>query len=160
MTDKSLVNLMAELDIGRWTLPSAAIEIPRITTPAEMVYQVIMKQIIDFESGLDDMTEIGARLVGGPDNSVFHIDHVECKNPNLILFFGRNEHGRPLQLIQCVSQVNVLLTALPKQTEDHIGSGSGRTPLVTEIEALDPSRLDGAATGELPGSYGDSALNP
>jgi hypothetical protein len=35
----------------------------------------------------------------------------------MLIFHGVNEHDKPVQLLQHVSQLNILLTALPKETE-------------------------------------------
>ncbi len=90
---------------------------PRPPSAAEAMYRRLVHQIAEFESQLDDDDEIGARLVSAPDSSVFHIVRLEFRNPELIVFHGSNEHGKPVQLLQHVTQLNVLLTALPKETE-------------------------------------------
>ena len=38
--------------------------------------------------------------------------------PDMILFMGKNQFGRPVRLVQHYEQVSILLTALPKQTEE------------------------------------------
>jgi len=77
----------------------------------------IAKQIAEFESQLDDNEDVGARLVTSSNNLTFHILNLEYREPDLIIFHGTNEHNKPLQLLQHVTQINILLTALPKELE-------------------------------------------
>jgi hypothetical protein len=71
--------------------------------------------IQDFESTLDPDHEVGARLVSFGETLVFHIDAISWWNPSLIRFDGIDDNGDPVQLIQHVSQISVLLLKLPKQ---------------------------------------------
>jgi hypothetical protein len=89
----------------------------RPPSAAESRFMRLAHQIARFEESLHDDEEIGARLVSAPNNSVFHVTNLEYRNPDLIIFHGTNEHNKPLQLIQHVTQLNVLLTALPKESE-------------------------------------------
>jgi hypothetical protein len=106
-------------EIGNWTIPKGAFEItpPRFVSPAESMFGRIAKQIAEFESQLDDNEDVGARLVTSSNNLTFHILNLEYREPDLIIFHGTNEHNKPLQLLQHVTQINILLTALPKELE-------------------------------------------
>ena len=57
--------------------------------------------------------EIGARLVSFGQGEVIHVLDVDYRGPDLITFEGTNADGRPVLLLQHISQVNVLLVALP-----------------------------------------------
>jgi hypothetical protein len=83
--------------------------------PASWTYERLVKQIQDFESGLSSDEEIGARLVGTPGAGVLHVEDAGYWGPDLLFFYGTNEHGKAVQLIQHYTQVNLLLTALPKE---------------------------------------------
>ncbi len=87
--------------------------------PAEWMYERLVKRIVAFEAELSQDEEIGARLVAtpGPDG-ILHVEDVSYWGPDMIMFVGQNQHGRPVELIQHYSQLNLLLTALPKQTEE------------------------------------------
>lgn len=97
------------LDISRLQMPT--------TNPAKWTYERIVRSIIEFEKDLNQGQEIGARLVSFTDRDVIHIDDVGYWGPDMIMFYGRNVDGNPVQLIQHISQVSVLLVALPKEHE-------------------------------------------
>ena len=60
-------------------------------------------------------SEIGARLVTFGNQEVIHIEDVGYWGPDLLIFYGTNSEGKPQQLLQHQSQVNVLLVAVPKE---------------------------------------------
>ena len=86
--------------------------------PVKIMFSNLVKQITEFESKLTENEEIGGRLVSAPGIGVFHINNVSYLLPDMIIFDGINEHQKPIQLIQHHSQLSVLLTALPKLTEE------------------------------------------
>ena len=98
---------------------------PRIETPpmvrlaaqqlkaAELMYQRIGQQIADFEAKLDPSEEIGARFVAAPGEGVIHIESLGYWGSDLLIFNGTNADGRPVQVLQHVSQISITLTALP-----------------------------------------------
>ncbi len=87
-------------------------------SPAEWTYERLVRQIETFEGKLSDKEEIGGRLTAGPGDATFRIEDLGWWGPDIIIFYGRNEHGRPVQLIQHYTQLNVLLTATPKATPE------------------------------------------
>lgn len=87
-------------------------------SPAEWMYQRLAQAIAAFEKNLDDQHEVAFALVSNGAGQMLHADNLGFWAPDLLLFYGRNEQGLPLQLIQHVSQVNVLLAAAKKQTEE------------------------------------------
>ena len=80
---------------------------------AEWMHERIVRSIVDFEKELDGTQEIGARLISFGDKEVIHIDDVGYWGPDLIIFHGKNVDGRPVKLLQHISQISVLLVALP-----------------------------------------------
>jgi hypothetical protein len=86
--------------------------------PASWMYERIVKSIVDFESKLSNDEEIGGRLIAAPGEGYFHIDDVGYWGPDMIIFYGTNQHGRKLELLQHYSQLSVLLTALPKEKDE------------------------------------------
>jgi hypothetical protein len=85
--------------------------------PARWMHGRIVQSIIDFEAALDETQEIGARLVNFGEREPIHITDVSYMGPHLVIFHGTNLDGRPVQLLQHVTQVSVLLVALPKEHE-------------------------------------------
>ena len=82
--------------------------------PARWTYERLIEYIKDFENELDSEHEIGARLVSFNTATVFHIQDLGYYGPDIISFNGINENGENVQLIQNVSQLNVLLVAVKK----------------------------------------------
>jgi hypothetical protein len=106
-----LQGLISAANISIPPLPVSAMN------PAKWVYERIVLSIKEFEEGLDQEHEIGARLVTfGPDLT-FHIDDVGYWGPDIIIFHGVDKNNRKVQLLQHITQLNVLLIALDKKQE-------------------------------------------
>ena len=68
---------------------------------------------------------------------VFHLEDMGYYDPSLICFFGTTDDGSPVQLVQHVSQISMLLMTLPRKdpskpkrpigfvAEDQIEQGTG-----------------------------------
>lgn len=84
---------------------------------AEAMFNRIVAYIREFEANLDTSHEIGARMVSFGDTVQFHIVDMGYWNPDIITFDGLDESGRRMKLIQNLSQLNVLLVAMPKRIE-------------------------------------------
>ena len=54
----------------------------------------------------------------GGQAGVLQIEGVGFFDPDLVTFYGRDEDGMKTQLIQHVSQLNVMLRAVPKQVAE------------------------------------------
>ena len=97
-------------------LPAALPQPPEHSTnQAKWMFERLATYIKQFESTLDDEHEIGARLVSFGHNLTFHIEDMGYFGPDMIVFYGKNEKGEPVQLVQHTSQLNVLLVAVRKQ---------------------------------------------
>ena len=94
--------------------PGEAKPLPAKSNPAEWMFDRLVRMIDDYEKGLSEDEEIGGRMVGAPGEGSFHIDDIGFWGPDLIMFFGKNHHGRPIRLIQHYTQLSVLLTSMPK----------------------------------------------
>jgi hypothetical protein len=97
----------------------ALVETPKQSaSPAQWMYQRLAQAIAAFEKNLDAEHEVGFSLVSTGGGQMLHADNIGYWAPDLLLFFGRNEQGLPIQLIQHVTQVNLLLVAAKKQTPE------------------------------------------
>ena len=92
-------------------------------TPAKSTFNCLVEYIQDFEDNLDEEHEIGARLVSFGSEVTFHIEDMESYGPDIITFFGINNNGEKVQLIQNISQLNVLLVAMKKMGEKAVRIG-------------------------------------
>ncbi len=90
-----------------------------VNTPAENLasefYKRIIKIIHDFDAELDQTKEVGIRLVTFGQAVTFQITALGYSDPSLIVFAGnRLDDGSYVKLVQHVSQISFLLTAVQR----------------------------------------------
>ena len=82
---------------------------------ASEFHKRLTKWIQDFDQSLDDAHEVGIRLVTFGQTVTFHLESLGYWNPYLISFAGFTEDGNPVELIQHVNQISVLLMKVPRK---------------------------------------------
>ncbi|WP_246534546.1 DUF6173 family protein [Aliiroseovarius lamellibrachiae] len=82
-------------------------------SPAEWAYERLILYIKNFEEQLDNEHEVAMGFVGG-NAGVLRIEGMGFFDPDIVTFYGADEVGGKTQLIQHVSQLSVMLRALPK----------------------------------------------
>lgn len=87
----------------------------RQKSPAEWAYERLILYIQNFETQLDAAHEVAMGFTGGA-GGVLQIEGVGFFDPDLVTFYGRDEDGLKTQMIQHVSQLNVILRAVPKES--------------------------------------------
>lgn len=98
-------------------LPEAVARTPvEQKSPAEWAYERLILYIKNFEEQLDNNHEVAMGFTGG-DAGVMKIEGMGFYAPDIITFYGSDPTGARTQQIQHVSQLNVLLRALPKQVD-------------------------------------------
>ena len=85
-------------------------------SPAEWAYERLILYIKNFEEQLDSEHEIAMGFTGG-DAGVLRIEGMGFFDPDIVTFYGSDPTGAKTQLIQHVSQLNVMLRALPKEVQ-------------------------------------------
>lgn len=85
-------------------------------SPAEWAYERLILYIQNFEEQLDGSHEVAMGFTGG-DAGVLRIEGMGFFDPDIVTFYGSDPAGGKTQLVQHVSQLNVMLRALPKQVE-------------------------------------------
>jgi hypothetical protein len=80
---------------------------------ARWAYERLILYIRNFEEQLDGEHEIAMMFAGG-DAGVLRIEGMGYFDPDLITFYGTDERGAKTQMVQHVTQMNVMLRALPK----------------------------------------------
>jgi hypothetical protein len=79
------------------------------------IFRHLVDFIKQFEAKLDPTHEVGVRLVNFGQPIEFYLEGIEyCESP-LMRFTGCSEDGQPLELIQHVSQISILLKRLPRK---------------------------------------------
>ena len=96
---------------------------PAQSHDAERIYRQLVASIFDFEKTLDDDHEIGARLASYSSAVSFYIQDVGYCDPHIITFSGRNENGEKLQLLQHVSQLDILFIEMKKKADEPVRIG-------------------------------------
>ncbi len=108
--------------VTAWSSPEDCEALARGLTnrasPAEWAFARMSRLIQDFESKLDPSQEVGAKFVGSPGDGVFRMEDLGFWAPDLILFYGKNSFGKPVRLVQHYSQLNLMLSAEPKESPE------------------------------------------
>ncbi|WP_299352509.1 DUF6173 family protein [uncultured Shimia sp.] len=86
-------------------------------SPAEWAYERLILYIQNFEQQLDNEHEVAMGFTGG-DAGVLRIEGMGFFDPDMITFYGSDSVGVKTQLVQHVSQLSVMLRALPKPTQE------------------------------------------
>jgi len=76
-------------------------------------YERLILYIQNFEKQLDSEHEVAMGFAGG-DAGVLRIEGIGYFDPDIITFYGSEANGTKTQLVQHVSQLNVMLRAVPK----------------------------------------------
>jgi hypothetical protein len=85
-------------------------------SPAQWAYERLVLYIQNFEEQLDGDHEIGMGFAGG-EVGVMRIQGIGFFAPDILTFYGEDMDGAKTQLVQHVSQLNVMLRAAPKESE-------------------------------------------
>lgn len=98
-------------------LPEAVTKTPvEAKSPAQWAYERLILYIQQFEEQLDSEEEVAMGFAGG-EAGVLRIEGMGYFDPDIITFYGQDLEGMKTQLIQHVSQLSVVLTAMPKEDE-------------------------------------------
>ena len=113
-------------------------------SPAQWAYERVVLYLKNFEEQLDDEHEVAMGFTGG-DAGVLRIEGMGYFDPDIITFYGTDPAGGRTQLIQHVSQLNVMLRALPKEVEGAAPNRIGFR-LVEDLENPDSAAPDPATS--------------
>lgn len=86
-------------------------------SPAQWAYERLILYIQNFEQQLDNEHEVAMGFTGG-DAGVLRIEGMGYFDPDIVTFYGSEAGGAKTQLVQHVSQLNVMLRALPKASDE------------------------------------------
>lgn len=92
-------------------------ESPTEKGPAQWAYERVLLYLQNFQRQLDAEQEIALGFAGS-DAGVLRIEGVGFFDPDLLTFYGETEDGHRTQLIQHISQLNLMLKAIPKRSPD------------------------------------------
>jgi hypothetical protein len=95
-------------------LPVNVIDKPiQSKSPAAWAYERLVLYIQTFEESLDSEHEVAMGFAGG-DAGVLRIEGMGYFDPDIVTFYGTDTNGAKTQLIQHVTQLAVMLRAMPK----------------------------------------------
>ncbi|MDV7144793.1 DUF6173 family protein, partial [Tropicimonas sp. TH_r6] len=97
-------------------LPEKVCSAPETKSPAKWAYERLILYIKNFEDQLDADHEVAIGFTGS-SAGVLRIEGIGYFDPDIVTFYGSDGDGTRTQLIQHVSQLNVILRALPLVTE-------------------------------------------
>lgn len=80
---------------------------------ADYQHEIIMEEIKEFESQLDDDHEVALKLASFGQSITIQVVEIGYSNPSLIHFHGY-VNGNKATLIQHIGQLNFLMTSVPK----------------------------------------------
>lgn len=110
------IHMNSDGSLKRSALPKAMQQSTAKKSPAQWAYERIILYIQKFEETLDNDHEVGLGFAGG-DAGIIKIEGLGFFDPDIVTYYGTNETGAKTQLIQHVSQLNVMLAASPKQID-------------------------------------------
>ena len=85
--------------------------------PAAWAYQRLVAYIRNFEAQLNPTQEVAMGFAGG-ESGVLRIEGLGFSDPDILTFYGRDDDGAKTQLVQHVSQLSVILRAVPVKGPD------------------------------------------
>lgn len=86
-------------------------------SPAQWAYERTVLYLKNFEEQLDNEHEVAMGFTGGDVGSL-HIEGMGYFDPDIVTFYGTDPAGGRTQLVQHVSQLNVMFRALPKAVKN------------------------------------------
>ena len=81
---------------------------------ADVIYENLMEEIIDFQNDLDENHEVGVLLASFGSSVLMNVTELGYQNPDMLFFYGY-VNGNEARLIQHVSQLNFLLMSVEKE---------------------------------------------
>ncbi|MFT5742079.1 MAG: hypothetical protein ACI86S_000136 [Paracoccaceae bacterium] len=121
-------------------LPDAVKKPSKNKSPAQWAYERLIIYIKNFEEQLDAEHEVAMGFTGG-DAGVIRIEGMGFFDPDIVTFYGADPTGAKTQLIQHVSQLNVMMRALPKQVDQAEPNRIGFR-LARDLEKTDDAKAD------------------
>ena len=92
--------------------PEMAAPEPVEKSPARWAYERLVQYIRNFEAQLDAGQEVAMGFAGS-EAGVLRIEGLGYYDPDILTFYGRDDEGLKTQLVQHVSQLSVILRAVP-----------------------------------------------
>ena len=86
----------------------------QLGSTAEIIARQIHQEILDFQANLPDTEDVAMALVQFGSSTIILVEDIDYIGYTTICFHGKGSNGKPLELLQHISQLNFLLTTVPK----------------------------------------------
>jgi len=86
-------------------------------SPAQWAYERVILYIKNFEEQLDNQHEVAIGFTDGGSAGTLRIEGLGFFEPDIVTFYGTDQFGLRTQLVQHVSQLSVMLRAMPKEAD-------------------------------------------
>lgn len=103
-------------DFGIPGLASLDSPMPSALTYSDTQFEIIKRYIIEFQQSLDSEHDVGLLLTNFGNSVMMEVNYVGYEESVLMVFRGL-VNGRESTLIQHISQLNFLLTSVPKNPD-------------------------------------------
>jgi hypothetical protein len=144
---------------GKVALPAGVAGQPlEAKSAAQWAYERVILYIQNFEEQLDADQEVAMGFTGA-EPGVLRIEGIGYFEPDIVTFYGTGTDGFKTQLIQHVSQLNVLLRALLKEPDRPEPMRIGFR-LAADLEAEKTSSAGGSKPGAPEGSARRAGSTP
>ncbi len=105
---------------------------------ADVIYENLMEEIIDFQNDLDENHEVAVLLTSFGASVVMSVTELGYQNPDLLYFYGY-VNGNEARLIQHVNQLNFLLLSMEREDKTQPARRIGFRSSKDEEEAGKPA---------------------
>ena len=85
---------------------------------AEQIAYYLLAEARKFQANLPDAEDVAMALVNFGQFTTLLVESIGNIGYNLVRFSGKDSNGKPMELIQHVSQIDFYLTVVPKETPE------------------------------------------
>ena len=104
------------MDLNLGALEALSLPKPETQAYADTQFEIIRQHVIDFQKSLDLEHDVGLLLTNFGNSILMEVNYIGYESPVLMVFKGF-VNGVESTLIQHISQLSFLLTAVPKSPE-------------------------------------------
>lgn len=87
------------------------------TNNAEYIAKVIGQRIVDFQSTLSEVQDVALQIIQFNNSITLYVTKVSHLGLGLIVFQGSDSANNPCEIVQHISQINVLMAIVSKPAD-------------------------------------------
>ena len=87
------------------------------TNKAEYMAKVIGQRIVDFQSTLSEVQDVALQIIQFNNSITLYVTKVSHLGLGLIVFQGSDSANNPCEIVQHISQINVLMAIVSKPAD-------------------------------------------